>query len=39
MMQVRVIDEKRPSADAERAAPNLEDAYLFIFQYTQGRNG
>jgi ABC-2 type transport system ATP-binding protein len=38
MMQVRVIDEKQPSADAERAAPNLEDAYLFIFQYTQGRN-
>jgi ABC-2 type transport system ATP-binding protein len=38
MMQVRVIDEKQPSADAEHAAPNLEDAYLFIFQYTQGRN-
>jgi ABC-2 type transport system ATP-binding protein len=39
MMQVRVIDEKQPPADAEHATPNLEDAYLFIFQYTQGRNG
>jgi ABC-2 type transport system ATP-binding protein len=33
MMEVRVIDEKRPSADAEAVTPNLEDAYLYIFNY------
>ncbi|MDR0381616.1 MAG: ATP-binding cassette domain-containing protein [Oscillospiraceae bacterium] len=33
MMEVRVIDEKKPSGDAVPAAPNLEDAYLYIFNY------
>jgi len=28
-IQVRVVDAKPPSADAEPALPNLEDAYLF----------
>jgi ABC-2 type transport system ATP-binding protein len=32
-MEVRVIDEKKPSADAVRITPNLEDAYLYIFNY------
>jgi ABC-2 type transport system ATP-binding protein len=32
-MEVRVIDEKKPSDDAVPAAPNLEDAYLYIFNY------
>jgi ABC-2 type transport system ATP-binding protein len=33
VMEVRVIDEKKPSEDAEPAAPSLEDAYLYIFNY------
>jgi ABC-2 type transport system ATP-binding protein len=33
MMEVRVIDEKRPSADAIPVTPNLEDAYLYVFNY------
>jgi ABC-2 type transport system ATP-binding protein len=33
MMEVRVIDEKKPSADAVPVAPSLEDAYLYIFNY------
>jgi ABC-2 type transport system ATP-binding protein len=33
MMEVRVIDEKKPSDDAVPAVPNLEDAYLYIFNY------
>jgi ABC-2 type transport system ATP-binding protein len=32
-MEVRVIDEKKPSADAAVVMPNLEDAYLYIFNY------
>jgi ABC-2 type transport system ATP-binding protein len=32
-MEVRVIDEKKPSADAVAVTPNLEDAYLYIFNY------
>jgi ABC-2 type transport system ATP-binding protein len=32
-MEVRVIDEQKPNGDAVRAAPNLEDAYLYIFNY------
>jgi ABC-2 type transport system ATP-binding protein len=32
-MEVRVIDEKKPSADAVSVTPNLEDAYLYIFNY------
>jgi ABC-2 type transport system ATP-binding protein len=33
MMEVRVIDENKPFADAVPVAPNLEDAYLYIFNY------
>jgi ABC-2 type transport system ATP-binding protein len=32
-MEVRVIDEQKPNGDAVQAAPNLEDAYLYIFNY------
>jgi ABC-2 type transport system ATP-binding protein len=32
-MEVRVIDEQKPNSDAVSAAPNLEDAYLYIFNY------
>ncbi|MDR1642248.1 MAG: ATP-binding cassette domain-containing protein [Clostridiales bacterium] len=33
MMEVRVIDEKKPNSDAVLAKPGLEDAYLYIFHY------
>jgi hypothetical protein len=33
MMEVRVIDKKKPADGAVPAAPNLEDAYLYIFNY------
>jgi ABC-2 type transport system ATP-binding protein len=39
MMEVRVIDEKKPSDDAVPAAPNLEDAYLYVFNYLPQRKG
>jgi ABC-2 type transport system ATP-binding protein len=32
-MEVRVIDEQKPNGDAVPAVPNLEDAYLYIFNY------
>jgi ABC-2 type transport system ATP-binding protein len=32
-MEVRVIDEQKPTADAVPVPPNLEDAYLYIFNY------
>ncbi|MDR1158924.1 MAG: ATP-binding cassette domain-containing protein, partial [Oscillospiraceae bacterium] len=32
-MEVRVIDERKPSADATPVTPNLEDAYLYVFNY------
>ncbi|MDR1247936.1 MAG: ABC transporter ATP-binding protein [Treponema sp.] len=37
-MEVRVIDERKPNADAVPAAPNLEDAYLYVFNYLPERN-
>jgi ABC-2 type transport system ATP-binding protein len=37
-MEVRVIDEKKPNADAVPAIPNLEDAYLYIFNYLPDHN-
>jgi ABC-2 type transport system ATP-binding protein len=37
MMEVRVIDEQKPNANAVQAAPNLEDAYLYIFNYLPAR--
>jgi ABC-2 type transport system ATP-binding protein len=33
IMEVRVLDEKKPSSDAVSVTPNLEDAYLYIFNY------
>lgn len=33
VMEVRVIDEEKPFADAVQAAPTLEDVYLYIFNY------
>jgi ABC-2 type transport system ATP-binding protein len=38
MMEVRVIDEKKPAEDAVPVAPNLEDAYLYIFNYLPAKN-
>ena len=38
-MEVRVIDESKPAGNAVQAAPNLEDAYLYIFNYLPGRVG
>jgi ABC-2 type transport system ATP-binding protein len=35
-MEVRVIDEQRPSDDAIPVTPNLEDAYLYVFNYVPG---
>ena len=32
-MEVRVIDEHKPNADAISVPPNLEDAYLYVFNY------
>lgn len=33
VMEVRVIDEGKPFADAVQTAPTLEDVYLYIFNY------
>jgi ABC-2 type transport system ATP-binding protein len=33
MMEVRVIDERKPSGDAVPVTPSLEDAYLYVFNY------
>lgn len=32
-MEVRVIDESKPVGNAVQTVPNLEDAYLYIFNY------
>jgi len=37
-IEVRVIDEKKPSDDAVPASPNMEDAYLYVFNYLAGRS-
>lgn len=34
---VRVISEQKPSADAVCKEPNLEDAYLYMFNYKGGK--
>lgn len=36
-MEVRVIEEKKPSDDAVPVTPNLEDAYLYVFNYLPGK--
>lgn len=33
LMEVRVIAKSRPAASAVQAVPNLEDAYLYIFNF------
>ena len=33
LMEVRVIAEARPADSAVQAVPNLEDAYLYIFNF------
>ncbi|KUO65201.1 MAG: ABC transporter ATP-binding protein [Gracilibacter sp. BRH_c7a] len=35
-MEVRVVSDTKPSADAAAAAPTLEDAYLYEFNQTKG---
>jgi ABC-2 type transport system ATP-binding protein len=37
-MEVRVIDEQKPNNDAVPVAPNLEDAYLYIFNYLPNKS-
>jgi ABC-2 type transport system ATP-binding protein len=37
-MEVRVIDEQKPNNDAVQVTPNLEDAYLYIFNYLPNRH-
>lgn len=32
-MEVRIIEETKPAGDAVQAAPTLEDAYLYLFNY------
>jgi ABC-2 type transport system ATP-binding protein len=36
-MEIRVIDERKPSEDAVPATPNLEDVYLYVFNYLPAR--
>lgn len=36
-VNVRVISEQKPSADAVCKEPNLEDAYLYMFNYKGGK--
>ncbi len=37
LMEVRVIDDTKPAGHAVQAEPNLEDAYLYIFNYLPGK--
>ena len=39
LMEVRVIAESRPADDAVQAVPNLEDAYLYIFNFLPKKVG
>ncbi len=39
LMQVRVIAESRPADNAVQAVPNLEDAYLYIFNFLPEKVG
>ena len=38
-MEVRIISDTQPAADAVQAAPTLEDAYLYLFNYLPGKAG
>lgn len=33
LMEVRVIAESKPAGNAVQTVPNLEDAYLYIFNF------
>jgi len=37
-MEIRVIDEKKPISNAVPAIPNMEDVYLYVFNYLSGRD-
>lgn len=39
VMEVRVIDEEKPFADAVQTLPTLEDVYLYIFNYLPKKTG
>lgn len=38
-MEVRIISDTKPVSDAMQAAPTLEDAYLYLFNYLPQRAG
>ena len=38
-MEVRIIADTQPVPDAIQAAPTLEDAYLYLFNYLPGKAG
>ncbi len=38
-MEVRIIEDSKPSSDAVRAVPTLEDAYLYLFNYLPEKAG
>ena len=38
-MEVRIISDTQPAPDAVQAAPTLEDAYLYLFNYLPGKAG
>ena len=38
-MEVRIISDTQPVPDATQAAPTLEDAYLYLFNYLPGKAG
>lgn len=37
-MELRVIDEKKPSNDAVPVTPSMEDVYLYVFNYLTRRD-
>lgn len=39
LMEVRIIEDIKPVPDAVQAAPTLEDAYLYLFNYLPQRAG
>lgn len=38
-MEVRIIEDSKPSSDAVQAVPTLEDAYLYLFNYLPQKAG
>jgi ABC-2 type transport system ATP-binding protein len=37
-LEVRVVDEKKPSDNAVPAIPTMEDVYLYVFNYLTRRD-